>query len=156
MSFHRSSQVSIRGQNRLTNVGRDQYNNNSNNRTIINKRTTIRMAAAKSTKQAAKQGTKYDEFTAVKHGDIIVVKDLHEEDLADWDRISWGSGGTEYRIVRECKRTIQTIQVYPDRQSKFTALVYEGDSEDARSYWEEDFRQFSGTRFVSSHHEKPE
>ncbi|KAK7056657.1 hypothetical protein VNI00_002374 [Paramarasmius palmivorus] len=146
MSFDRSSKVSIRGQNRLTNVGRDQYNN-SNNRTIIKQ--TIRMQATKSTKK-----TKYDQFTAVKHGDIMVLKDVHAQDLEQWEHTY--EGPDRWQLVRECKRTVHTVQVYPDQQSKFTALVYEGDSEDARSYWEEDFRRFSGTRFVSNHHEKPE
>ncbi|ESK88753.1 hypothetical protein Moror_17141, partial [Moniliophthora roreri MCA 2997] len=78
--------------------------------------------------------TEYDEFQYVRRGNMIIVKEIH---FAEWDW-KWRPGKVFAR--HKIRRTIYTVELV-DRQSKFTAMVYEG--EDAHSFWEDDFQQFS-------------
>ncbi|KAI3618810.1 hypothetical protein WG66_009488, partial [Moniliophthora roreri] len=91
--------------------------------------------------RAVVKRTKYDQFRQVIRGDMITLKELSSEEIAGWEW-SW-----KYRKVtgkRKARRTICTIEVYPDRQSKFTAVMYEG--KDAKWFWKNEFENFSRTR----------
>ncbi|KAI3616884.1 hypothetical protein WG66_004176 [Moniliophthora roreri] len=91
--------------------------------------------------QEVAKRTVNDDFRYVRRGDMIIVKELCSEEIKDWE---W-----EYRYGKvtgkhKARRTTCTVEVYPDRQSKFTALMYEG--EDAECVWEKEFEKFVRTR----------
>ncbi|ESK86877.1 hypothetical protein Moror_3428 [Moniliophthora roreri MCA 2997] len=80
-------------------------------------------------------------FRKVIRGDMITVKELSSEEIADWEwRWKYGKVAGKHKAWR----TTCTVEVYPDRQSKFTAVMYEG--EDAECIWEKEFEKFSRTR----------
>ncbi|ESK81324.1 hypothetical protein Moror_12109 [Moniliophthora roreri MCA 2997] len=114
--FNRSSQFSIKGKNSFNHVHGDQ--------TIIKLKT-----------REVKR-TEYDEFEYIKRGHVISVEDLG---TVDWNWI-WQNGEIVGR--HKAQKMICTVKLV-DRQSKYTAMIYEG--EDARRLWEEDFRRFSRT-----------
>ncbi|EEB94419.1 hypothetical protein MPER_06770, partial [Moniliophthora perniciosa FA553] len=78
-------------------------------------------------------------FEYVKRGHIVSTKEIHSEDVSEWD---WElqNGKLFCRRKSSAKRTIYIVELI-DRQSKFTAMIYEG--EGAHHAWEDDFRQFS-------------
>uniref|UniRef100_A0A0W0FW01 Uncharacterized protein n=1 Tax=Moniliophthora roreri TaxID=221103 RepID=A0A0W0FW01_MONRR len=88
--------------------------------------------------QTAKH-TIYDEVNYVKLSQIISVKELGSVDLSKWDWM-WTNGKLLRRRRKSAHRTIRTVKIYPDRQSKFAAITYEG--EDAHEAWEEDLQRF--------------
>ncbi|KAK7056653.1 hypothetical protein VNI00_002370 [Paramarasmius palmivorus] len=138
----KDSQVVIRGTNKLINVGRDQYNN-SNNQTIFVEVTNFM-------NETAAKRTEYDEFTTVKRGDIKVVKDTHSGELNKWEW-NWETGQMVVGRSLKCRQTVCTVEIYPNRQDKFTAVFYEGD--DAQAVWECGFERYSRIRFVSELYE---
>jgi hypothetical protein len=87
----------------------------------------------------------------VKRGHDVTIKEIHSEELEEWE---WEQRGEGYRVaerlLRKTKRRICAIELHSDRLSsqthKFTAFIYEDD--DARSFWEDDFREFSRSRCV--------
>ncbi|KAI3604635.1 hypothetical protein WG66_008724 [Moniliophthora roreri] len=87
--------------------------------------------------QAVAKRTEYNQFREVIRGDMIPVKELYSQDLSKWDW-KWQSGKIFAR--HKARRTIYTVEIV-DRQSKFTAMVYEG--KDPHGIWEDDFRLFS-------------
>ncbi|KAK7022952.1 hypothetical protein VNI00_016842 [Paramarasmius palmivorus] len=136
MSIRSSSKVSIRGRATLNSVRGNQINHT---KTIIISRATKR--------------DEYDEFEYVKRGDIVTVKDIHSEELKEWEWESRGDGHwVAGRTLRKTKRRICAIELHSDRPSsqtqKFTAFIYEDD--DAHSFWEDDFREFSRNRTMDS------
>uniref|UniRef100_A0A0W0EV18 Uncharacterized protein n=1 Tax=Moniliophthora roreri TaxID=221103 RepID=A0A0W0EV18_MONRR len=80
------------------------------------------------------------QFDVVKTGHVIYLKDLHAEDLSEWDWY-YQNGELVGKLRKSARKTISTVQVHPDQQSKFTAITYEG--EDAQEAWEDDFKRFS-------------
>ncbi|KAI3619515.1 hypothetical protein WG66_011233 [Moniliophthora roreri] len=82
----------------------------------------------------------FSQFENVKRGYVIGMKELGSVDLSEWDW-HWQNGELVWRRPKSARKTISTIQVHPDQQSKFTAIAYEG--EDAQEAWEKDFKQFS-------------
>ncbi|ESK81577.1 hypothetical protein Moror_11308 [Moniliophthora roreri MCA 2997] len=125
MSFKNSSGFSFKGNDTFNHVEGNQFNGQ-----VINVNS-----------HAAAKRTKYDEFDYVKSGHIITLKTLHTEN--DWHR---DCKSQEWRI--KSRKTIHTIELHNNQQSKYTAVMYEG--KDARTLWEEDFRWFSRTRNPSS------
>ncbi|KAI3619467.1 hypothetical protein WG66_012811 [Moniliophthora roreri] len=83
--------------------------------------------------------TKRDEFRYVRCGDMTTIKEIHSEELREWD---WElqNGELVGRYKGSARRTIYTVELV-NRQSKYTAMVYEG--ENAQDFWEMDLRQFS-------------
>ncbi|KAK7023485.1 hypothetical protein VNI00_013111 [Paramarasmius palmivorus] len=139
MSIKSSSKVSIRGKATLNSVRGNQINHT---KTIIISRATKRS-----------KRDEYDEFEYVKRGDIVTVKDIHSKEL---EVREWEPQGDGFlvagRLLRKTKRRICAIELHSDRPSsqtqKFTAFIYEDD--DARSFWEDDFREFSRNRNTGS------
>ncbi|ESK81025.1 hypothetical protein Moror_16281 [Moniliophthora roreri MCA 2997] len=123
MSFTNSSQIRITGENTINHVQGNQVNVNLNIGQAVIKR------------------TKYDQFRQVIRGDVKMLKEIHSEEIADWE---WEWKYWKVPNKRKARRTTCTIEVYPDRQSKFTAVMYEG--EDANCVWEKEFEEFSRTR----------
>ncbi|KAK7020749.1 hypothetical protein VNI00_017604 [Paramarasmius palmivorus] len=137
MSIKSSSKVSIRGKATLNSVRGNQINHT---KTIIISRATKRS-----------KRDEYDEFEYVKRGDIVTVKDIHYKELEvrEWEPQGegrWVAG----RLLRKTKRRIFAIELKSDQKSshKFTAFTYEDD--DAHSFWEDDFREFSRNRTTDS------
>ncbi|ESK89326.1 hypothetical protein Moror_16244 [Moniliophthora roreri MCA 2997] len=87
---------------------------------------------------------KYDEFEYVKRGHIIIVKDLYFEILSDWDW-KWHNG--DLVAQHKARRTISTVKLL-ERQSKFTAIMYEGSH--AHSVWEQEFQRLTRSRKLGS------
>ncbi|ESK81588.1 hypothetical protein Moror_11139 [Moniliophthora roreri MCA 2997] len=125
MSIH-DSQLSVRGT--LNNVRGDQVNHNH---------TTITHIYGDDTKVTER--TIFGQFENVKRGYVIGVKELGSVNLSKWDRHKNGKWVWQRR--KSARKTISTVQVHPDQQSKFTAITYEG--EDAQEAWKKDFKQFS-------------
>ncbi|EEB97683.1 hypothetical protein MPER_02950, partial [Moniliophthora perniciosa FA553] len=88
--------------------------------------------------QVVVKRTEYDQFQEVIRGDIVPVKELYSEGLTKWDCF-WRNGKLFCRR-KSAQKTIYTVELI-DRQSKFTAMIYEG--EGAHDAWEDDFRRFS-------------
>ncbi|ESK82522.1 hypothetical protein Moror_14389 [Moniliophthora roreri MCA 2997] len=84
--------------------------------------------------------TRYDEFDVVKTGHVIGMKDLGSVNLSEWD-LHQQNGKMVRQRRKSARKTIATVGIHPDRQSKFTAITYEG--EGAQEAWEDDFKQFS-------------
>ncbi|KAK7020750.1 hypothetical protein VNI00_017605 [Paramarasmius palmivorus] len=134
MSIRNSSKVSIRGKPTLNNVRGNQINHT---------KTIIANVVSEVTER-----DEYDEFEYVKRGHIVTIKDVHSEELRDWERVPQGDGfWVSGRLLRKTKRRICTVELHSD-QSKFTAFIYEDN--DARSFWEDDFRKFSRNRTTDS------
>uniref|UniRef100_A0A0W0EWT7 Uncharacterized protein n=1 Tax=Moniliophthora roreri TaxID=221103 RepID=A0A0W0EWT7_MONRR len=130
MSFNYSSGFSFSGENNFDNVHGHQFNAPIHGNVVF------------SAEQAMVKRTEYDQFREVIRGDMIPVKELYSEDLSTgWDQ-KWRNGKPLCRR-KSAQRTIYTVELV-DRQSKFTAMIYEG--EGAHSAWENDFRQFSRTK----------
>ncbi|KAI3602793.1 hypothetical protein WG66_008116 [Moniliophthora roreri] len=122
MSINHSSRVSIKGKNTFNHIHGHQFNAPIHGNVVF------------SAGQEVVKRTEYDEFQYVRRGNMIIVKEIH---FAEWDW-KWRPGKVFAR--HKIRRTIYTVELV-DRQSKFTAMVYEG--EDAHSFWEDDFQQFS-------------
>ncbi|KAI3616727.1 hypothetical protein WG66_011378 [Moniliophthora roreri] len=90
--------------------------------------------------------TRYDEFDVIKTGNVIGMKDLGSVDLSEWD-LHWQNGKIFRQRHKPTRKTISTVQVHPNQQSKFTAITYEG--EGAQEAWEDDFKRFSHARFIA-------
>ncbi|EEB98270.1 hypothetical protein MPER_02251 [Moniliophthora perniciosa FA553] len=88
-----------------------------------------------------------DEFEYVKLGHIIGVEDLGSVDLSEWDW-DWKNGVLARQRRKSARKTVSSVNIHPDRQSKFTVFTYEGD--DANQTWNRDFQQFSHAGFVST------
>ncbi|ESK87838.1 hypothetical protein Moror_15331 [Moniliophthora roreri MCA 2997] len=123
MSFTDSSQIRITGENTISHVQGNQVNINLNAGQAVIKR------------------TKYGQFRQVIHGDMIMLREIHSEEISDWEW-EWEYG--KVTGMHETQRRTCIVQVYPDRQSKFTAVMYEG--EDAEWFWEKEFEKFARTR----------
>ncbi|ESK87962.1 hypothetical protein Moror_10876 [Moniliophthora roreri MCA 2997] len=123
MSFTNSSHTAIAGENTFNHVQGNQVNVNFN------------------TIQAMVKRTKYDQFREVIHGDMIILKEIHSKEIADWE---WEYKYGKMTGKHEARRTTCIVEVYPDRQSKFTAVMYEG--EDAQCVWEKEFEKFTRNR----------
>ncbi|ESK88769.1 hypothetical protein Moror_17140 [Moniliophthora roreri MCA 2997] len=123
MSINHSSRVRIKGKNTFNHVHGHQFNAPIHGNVVV------------SPVQEAVKHTEYDEFQYVRRGDMITVKEIHSEGFFEWD---WKRGKIFAR--HKARRTIYTVEIV-DRQSKFTAMVYEG--KDAHSVWEDDFQEFS-------------
>ncbi|KAK7032360.1 hypothetical protein VNI00_013108 [Paramarasmius palmivorus] len=139
MSIKNSSKVLIRGKPTLNNVRGNQINHT---KTIIT-----------NVVSGAKERDEYEEFEYVKRGHIVTIKDVHSQELEDRELVSQGNGTrVSGRLLRKTKRRICTVELHSDRLSsqtrKFTAFIYEDD--DARSFWEDDFREFSRNRTTDS------
>ncbi|ESK83752.1 hypothetical protein Moror_2070 [Moniliophthora roreri MCA 2997] len=126
MSIH-NSQFSVTGT--LNNVNGDQVNYNHTTITHIH-----------GDDEKVTECTIFGQFENVKRGNVIGMKELYSEDLSKWDW-HWKNGKWVRRRRKPARKTISTVQVYPDRQSNFTAIKYEG--EGAQEAWEKDFKQFS-------------
>uniref|UniRef100_A0A0W0F003 Uncharacterized protein n=1 Tax=Moniliophthora roreri TaxID=221103 RepID=A0A0W0F003_MONRR len=116
--FNRSSRFSIKGKNSFNHVHGDQ--------TIINLKT-----------REVKPNRQPQKFECIKRGHVISIEDLG---IIDWNWI-WQNGKIVGR--HKAQKMICTVELV-DRQSKYTAMIYEG--EDARTLWEEDFRRLSRTK----------
>ncbi|ESK87949.1 hypothetical protein Moror_10863 [Moniliophthora roreri MCA 2997] len=123
MSFTNSSHTAFTGENTFNHVQGNQVNINLN------------------ASQAVVKRAKYDQFRQVIHGDMIVLKEIHSKEISDWEW-EWKYGKVTGK--HKARRTTCTVQVYPDRQSKFTVVMYEG--EDAECIWEKEFEKFSRSR----------
>ncbi|ESK83773.1 hypothetical protein Moror_11093 [Moniliophthora roreri MCA 2997] len=125
--FNHSSQFSIKGKNTFTHVRGNQVNGNVYTGTVnIN------------TGPAVAKRTEHDEFQYVRRGDMIATKEIHSDELSEWD---WELQNGE--LVGRSKlstRRICTIEIV-GRESKYTAMIYEG--EDAQDFLEKDFQLFS-------------
>ncbi|ESK87083.1 hypothetical protein Moror_11924 [Moniliophthora roreri MCA 2997] len=124
--FNRSSGFSFSGNNTFTNAHGHQFNG------------PVTAGVINYHGQAVTKRTKYNQFREVIQGDMITLKELGSEDLSEWDS-NYRNGKKLGRLKAQAK--VCTVKVYPDRQSKFTAIVYEG--EDAKKLWRKDFRHFS-------------
>ncbi|ESK86046.1 hypothetical protein Moror_9382 [Moniliophthora roreri MCA 2997] len=124
--FNRSSGFSFSGNNTFTNVHGHQFNG------------PVTAGVINYHGQAVAKRTEYDQFREVIRGDMITLKELGSEDLSNWH---WNDRNGKKLGRLKAQAKVCTVEVYPDRQSKFTAIVYEG--EDARKLWREDFRHFS-------------
>uniref|UniRef100_A0A0W0FFR5 Uncharacterized protein n=1 Tax=Moniliophthora roreri TaxID=221103 RepID=A0A0W0FFR5_MONRR len=130
MSFKNSSGFSFKGKNSFNEVHGHQVNS------------TIRAGIVNlNAGQAVAKRTEHDEFQYVRRGHMVKVKVLHSEELSKWDW-KWQNGELVGRYKSSAQRTIYTVEII-DRQSKFTAMIYEG--KDAQDFWEKDFRLFSRT-----------
>ncbi|ESK86041.1 hypothetical protein Moror_9398 [Moniliophthora roreri MCA 2997] len=133
MSFNNSSGFSFSGENyTLNHVQGNQVNNH----------TTIDAAVVHVHEDdtTVTKCTISDEFETVKRGHVIGMKGLGSVDLSGWDW-HWQNGKMVQQRRKSARKTIATVGIHPDRQSKFTAITYEG--EGAQEAWEDDFRQFS-------------
>ncbi|ESK85398.1 hypothetical protein Moror_5917 [Moniliophthora roreri MCA 2997] len=128
--FNHSSQFSIKGKSNFTHVQGDQVNSTINVGTFNFNASQVVM-----------KRTEYGQFREVIRGDMIKVKELGSMDLSEWDW-EWQNGELVRRYKSSAQKTIYTVEIV-DRQSKFTAMIYEG--EDAQDFWEKDFRLFSRT-----------
>ncbi|ESK85713.1 hypothetical protein Moror_10992 [Moniliophthora roreri MCA 2997] len=128
--FNCSSRFSIEGKNSFNQAHGHQVNS-----TI--KASIVNLNAG----QAVMKRTEYDQFREVIRGDMIKVKELGSRELSEWDW-EWQNGELVRRYKSSAQKTIYTVEIV-DRQSKFTAMIYEG--KDAQDFWEKDFRQFSRT-----------
>ncbi|EEB89457.1 hypothetical protein MPER_12440, partial [Moniliophthora perniciosa FA553] len=130
MSFTDCSRVSIKGKNTFNHVRGHQVNGTINARTVTF-----------NTGQAVVKRTEHNEFDYVKRGHVISVKNLGSVELNWlWDKSkSWKSP----KPIKAQKR-ICTAEIHPDRQSKYTVIMYEG--KDAERIWKQDFQQFSRTK----------
>uniref|UniRef100_A0A0W0FXJ4 Uncharacterized protein n=1 Tax=Moniliophthora roreri TaxID=221103 RepID=A0A0W0FXJ4_MONRR len=135
MSFVNSSHTVITGENTLNHVQGNQVNGTINAGTVNF-----------NTGRAVMKRTERDEFQYVRRGDMIKVKELGSVDLSEWDW-EWQNGELVGRYKSSAQKRIYTVEIV-DRQSKFTAMIYEG--EDAQDLWEKDFRQFSPIRNYSA------
>ncbi|KAI3603628.1 hypothetical protein WG66_006036 [Moniliophthora roreri] len=130
MSFTDVSHTVITGENTINHVQGNQVNGTIN-AGIVN------FIAD----QEVVNRTVNDEFQYVRRGDMIIVKQLSSEEIRDWDwRWKYGKVTGKHKA----RRTTCIVEVYPDRQSKFTALMYEG--EDAEWLWKKEFKKFSCTK----------
>ncbi|KAK7016206.1 hypothetical protein VNI00_018958 [Paramarasmius palmivorus] len=129
MSFNSSgSQIIVHG-HAINNVEGSQVNNSQ----------TITAEVVNFSGQQEIERTEYDEFVEVKRGQIFTCKRLHTEKKQEWE---WEEkDGESVRKNRSAQRTICTVQVRPDQQAKYTAVIYEGD--DAHVWWKRDFEHFS-------------
>ncbi|KAI3620920.1 hypothetical protein WG66_006301 [Moniliophthora roreri] len=130
MSFVNSSHTIITGENTLNHVQGNQVNSTINTGTVNF-----------NTSQAVAKRTEHDEFQYVRRGDMVKVKELGSTELSEWDW-KWQNRDLNGQCKLSAQKTIYTVEIV-DRQSKFTAMIYEG--EDAQDLWEKDFRQFSRT-----------
>ncbi|ESK85387.1 hypothetical protein Moror_5927 [Moniliophthora roreri MCA 2997] len=130
MSFVNSSHTIITGENTLNHFQGNEVNSTINADTVYF-----------NTSQAVTKRTECDQFREVIRGDMIKVKELHSEEFSEWDW-EWRNGELVGRCKSSAQRTIYTVKIV-DRQSKFTAMVYEG--KDAQDFWEKDFQLFSHT-----------
>ncbi|ESK87834.1 hypothetical protein Moror_15327 [Moniliophthora roreri MCA 2997] len=130
MSITNSSQIHITGENTFNHVQGNQVNGTIN-------AGTVNFIAD----QEVVNRTVNDEFQYVRRGDMIIVKELSSEEITDSEwRWSYGKVTGKHKA----RRMTCTVEVYPDRQSKFTAVMYEG--EDAECVWEKEFEKFSRTK----------
>ncbi|ESK83960.1 hypothetical protein Moror_7506, partial [Moniliophthora roreri MCA 2997] len=82
--------------------------------------------------------TEHDEFQYVRRGDMIATREIHSDELSEWD---WElQNGELVGRYKSSTRKICTIDIV-DRQSKYTAMIYEG--KDAQDFLEKDFQLFS-------------
>ncbi|KAK7040232.1 hypothetical protein VNI00_010038 [Paramarasmius palmivorus] len=130
MSFN-SSHVVVRG-HAVNNVEGNQVNTSQ----------TITAEVVHINGHREKERTEYDEFEEVKRGHIVTLERLHTEDLSNRE-LEWElkDGELVHKPARSTKRSICTVQVRPDQQTKYTAVVYDG--EDSHVWWKDDFERFS-------------
>uniref|UniRef100_A0A0W0FR71 Uncharacterized protein n=1 Tax=Moniliophthora roreri TaxID=221103 RepID=A0A0W0FR71_MONRR len=129
MSIIDSSQVSIRGRSTFNHVRGDQINQTISGG-VVNVYETVAKAVERSIS---------DEFEYVKRGHIIGIKELYSDPL-EWDW-HWRNGDLFRRPRKSARKTVSTVNIHPNPQSKFTVFEYKGD--DAHEAWEDDFQQFS-------------
>uniref|UniRef100_A0A0W0FQT2 Uncharacterized protein n=1 Tax=Moniliophthora roreri TaxID=221103 RepID=A0A0W0FQT2_MONRR len=127
MSINHSSRVSIKGKNTFNHVHGHQFNGPIEGNVVF------------STGQEVVKRTEYDEFEYVKRGHIVSMKEIHSEDISEWDW-KWQNGKLLCQQKSSAQRTIYTVELI-NQQSKFTAMIYKG--KDAQAAWEDDFQQFS-------------
>ncbi|KAI3616933.1 hypothetical protein WG66_004164 [Moniliophthora roreri] len=130
MSFTNSSHIVITGENTINHVRGNQVNGTIN-AGIVNFNPGRRVV----------KRTVNNEFRYVRRGDMITVKELSSEEIKDWE---WKRIYGKVTGKHKARRTTCIVEVYPDRQSKFTALMYEG--KDAEWLWKKEFKKFSRTR----------
>uniref|UniRef100_A0A0W0FYC1 Uncharacterized protein n=1 Tax=Moniliophthora roreri TaxID=221103 RepID=A0A0W0FYC1_MONRR len=130
MSFNNSSQILITGENTINHVQGNQVNGTINADTVNF-----------NTGQEVVNRTVNDEFRYVRRGDMITLKEIHSEEIADWE---WERKYGKVTGKHKAWRTTCTVEIYPNRQTKFTAVMYEG--EDAECVWEKEFEKFTRTR----------
>ncbi|KAK7032373.1 hypothetical protein VNI00_013121 [Paramarasmius palmivorus] len=122
-------------------VGRDQTNNT--NCSVVGNHIQIESISVTcpDTDQAQVKRTMYDEFRQVLLGDVKALKNIHHEDLSEYE---WQL--REGRILGRLKAlvTTQTVQLFPYGEAQFIVVKYEGD--DAEKAWKNDFRAFSEIR----------
>ncbi|ESK86053.1 hypothetical protein Moror_9389 [Moniliophthora roreri MCA 2997] len=128
MSFSHSSSFSFRDDNTFNHIHGHQVNG------------PVTAGIVNFNNQVMVERTEYDEFEYVKRGHIVSMKEIYSE-LSQWDW-KWQNGGLTAQ--HKARKTIYTVELYPDRQSKYTAVLYEG--KDAHKAWKKDFKQFSCTR----------
>ncbi|EEB89916.1 hypothetical protein MPER_11938 [Moniliophthora perniciosa FA553] len=138
MSFNNSSGFSFKGRNTFNNLHGDQVNT-----TITAEIVNIH---GHDTTATFTKNTIFEEFDYVKLGHVISMKDLGSVDLSQWD---WHFQNGEL-VRRRARKTISTIQVHPNQQSKFTAIRYEG--EDAQEAWEKISSSFPVPVFALPQH----
>ncbi|ESK93444.1 hypothetical protein Moror_1725 [Moniliophthora roreri MCA 2997] len=119
MGFTNSSGFSIKGDNAFHHVEGSQVNG------------AIKAGNVYFNSQARVHRTKYNEFEYVKTGDIVTVKTLHTQNLTEWDQ------GLQ-KSRPKAQRTVYTIELHPNRRSKYTAVMYEG--EEAHKAWKKAFK----------------
>ncbi|KAK7026070.1 hypothetical protein VNI00_015716 [Paramarasmius palmivorus] len=131
MSFN-SSEVFVRG-HAINNVEGNQVNHSQ----------AITAEVVHINSQREIERTEYDEFEEVKRGQIYTLKQLHTEEIRRWWEWEWEleDGELVRKRNRSTQRTICTVQVRPDQQTKYTAVIYEGN--DADFFWKRDFERFS-------------
>uniref|UniRef100_A0A0W0EVX6 Uncharacterized protein n=1 Tax=Moniliophthora roreri TaxID=221103 RepID=A0A0W0EVX6_MONRR len=127
MSFTNTSHIVITGENTFNHVQGNQVNGTTNAGTV--------------NFNASQERTKYNQFREVIHGDMIMLKEIHTKEITNRE---WGHKYGKVTGKHRVRRTMYIVKVYPDRQSKFTAIMYEG--EDADCIWEKEFEKFSHTR----------
>ncbi|ESK87965.1 hypothetical protein Moror_10879 [Moniliophthora roreri MCA 2997] len=126
MSFTNTSHIVITGENTFNHVQGNQVNGTTNAGTV--------------NFNASQERTKYNQFREVIHGDMIMLKEIHTKEITNRE---WGHKYGKVTGKHRVRRTMYIVKVYPDRQSKFTAIMYEG--EDADCIWEKEFEKFSHT-----------
>ncbi|ESK85867.1 hypothetical protein Moror_2339 [Moniliophthora roreri MCA 2997] len=132
MSFNNSSGFCFNGKPTFNNVHGNQVNSHTTITAAV-----IHMLGDDTT---VTKCTISDEFETVKRGHVIGMKDLGSVNLSEWD-CHWQNRRMVRQRCKSARKTISTVGVHPNQQSKFTAITYEG--EDAQEAWEDDFKQFS-------------
>ncbi|KAI3619315.1 hypothetical protein WG66_012803 [Moniliophthora roreri] len=144
--FNQSSGFSFTGDSTFNNVYGHQMNSTIHAGTVnfstgpaVGKRTErdeVRITVVPMVIWCTNQGAL--QFQYMRRGDMITTKEIHSEELSEWD---WElQNGELIGRYKSSTRKTCTIEIV-GRQSKYTAMIYEG--EDAQKLWEKDFQFFS-------------